>query len=739
LPVPRHAVLISWSSSSSSSSPSHAYRSGANDVLPLLFFLRRPTGNAVTPSPSLPPLLVNSTSIFLLLHLHSPFSSFDAASLHPFVSPSAWVTLAAARVVQQLNRPLGILILSGVVLLPLLLPVARTDNNLKLSSKGKLNETFNDLDRLSMANVKGKSTRLWAFLAATYWVTFVSFYMLWKAYRHVSNLRAAAKARPDVKPEDFTILVRDIPPPPEGQNRKEQVDSYFRGLHPDTFYRSMVITNNKKADKIWEELVSYRKKLAHAEAVFSQSKTESKPNGTRPTNRTGFLGLIGKKVDTIEFCNEKIKELLPKLEAEQKVALRENQQGAALVFFNSRPAAISASQTLHAQMNDTWIISEAPEPRQLLWYNLPKKFYERKIRESIVYIIIFLMVVFYMVPIAFVSAFTTLQNLKKYLPFLKSIVDIPAIKTVLEAYLPQIALIIFLALLPKLLMFLSKAEGITSESHAGRAASGKYFYFIIFNVFIGVTIGGTLFDSFKEVEKHPNSIVTKLGSSLPKNATFFLTFVALKFFVGYGLELSRVVPLVIFHLKKKFLCKTEDEVKEAWAPGDLGYATRVPNDMLIMTIVLCYSVIAPLIIPFGVLYFGIGWLVIRNQALKVYIPSYESYGRMWPHMHTRIIAALIVYQITMIGFFGVKKFYYAPILLPLPVLSIIFAYVCNNLFYPAFDRTPLEVATLNQKKETPNMERVYAAYVPDCLKSDKFDDTDQFEDAPSQVSRTTSF
>lgn len=90
--------------------------------------------------------------------------------------------------------------------------------------------------------------------------------------------------------------------------------------------------------------------------------------------------------------------------------------------------------------------------------------------------------------------------------------------------------------------------------------------------------------------------------------------VALRFFVGYGLELSRIVPLIIFHLKKKYLCKTEAEFKEAWFPGDFGYATRIPGDMLVLTIVLCYSVIAPLIIPFGVVYFGLGWLVLRNQV-----------------------------------------------------------------------------------------------------------------------------
>jgi hypothetical protein len=43
-------------------------------------------------------------------------------------------------------------------------------------------------------------------------------------------------------------------------------------------------------------------------------------------------------------------------------------------------------------------------------------------------------------------------------------------------------------------MILSKAEGIPSKIHAVRASSGKYFYFIVFNVFLGVTIGGTILD-----------------------------------------------------------------------------------------------------------------------------------------------------------------------------------------------------------------------------------------------------
>ena len=78
--------------------------------------------------------------------------------------------------------------------------------------------------------------------------------------------------------------------------------------------------------------------------------------------------------------------------------------------------------------------------------------------------------------------------------------------------------------------------------------------------------------------------------------------------------MSRIIPLIAYHIKRKFLCKTEAELKAAWFPGDLGYATRVPGDMLVVTIVLSYSVIAPMIIPFGVMYFGLGWLILRNQV-----------------------------------------------------------------------------------------------------------------------------
>ncbi|KAE8715354.1 CSC1-like protein ERD4 [Hibiscus syriacus] len=487
-----------------------------------------------------------------------------------------------------LGQVLGILVLSGVVLLPVLLPIAATDDGVKKNAHSTTSNG-SDQDKLSMENIQERSPRLWAFLVATYWVSVVTYFLSWKAYKHVSAPRATALKSDEVKPEQFAVLVRDLPDVAPGQTRKQQVDSYFKSLYSQTFYRSMVVTNNKK-------LEGFKKKLLRAEAIYEEP--ERKGQGTKPTHKTGLLGLCGKKVYSIEYYNEKIKELTQKLEAEQKLTLREKQQGSALVFFTSRVTAALAAQAY-----------------MLRW----------------------------------------------------------------------------------------------------------------------LTTGLAL----KTIEKKPNSIFEILAKSLPRNATFFITFVALKFFVGYGLELSRIEPLIIYHVKRKYLCKSKAELKEAWFPGDISYATRVPTDMLIVTIVLCYSVIAPVIIPFGALYFSLSWLVLLNQALKVYVPAYESYGRMWPHMHTRILGSQSLYQATMLGYFGMSKFYYTPILIPLPILSLVFFLICRKKFYGAFCHTALEV-TNQESKETPHMDQIFKSFIPPSLNSEKLED-EQFEDALSQVSTSESF
>jgi hypothetical protein len=83
------------------------------------------------------------------------------------------------------------------------------------------------------------------------------------------------------------------------------------------------------------------------------------------------------------------------------------------------------------------------------------------------------------------------------------------------------------------------------------------------------------------------------------------------------LELSRLIPVLLFQYKRKFKCKTERELNEAWAPGAFMYHKSVANDLLVFTIGICYATISPVILFFTALYFGLGWLVMRNQVSQL--------------------------------------------------------------------------------------------------------------------------
>ena len=101
------------------------------------------------------------------------------------------------------------------------------------------------------------------------------------------------------------------------------------------------------------------------------------------------------------------------------------------------------------------------------------------------------------------------------------------IRSLLDAYVPQLALLGSLALVPYLLLWLTSLEGFASEGELWTSATDKCFFLLVFNVFIGYTISGTLFGSLQQIIDSPRQVIELLGSSVPPNATFFITYVAL--------------------------------------------------------------------------------------------------------------------------------------------------------------------------------------------------------------------
>ena len=106
---------------------------------------------------------------------------------------------------------------------------------------------------------QNESKRLWAFAVGAYWLTIATFYVLWKSYKHVILLRTQDQSSLTAKPEQYAVLVRDIPSPLTGSIAQE-VEDYFRSLHPGTYESSIIVTNMSKVnlDLLLSMLESFR-------------------------------------------------------------------------------------------------------------------------------------------------------------------------------------------------------------------------------------------------------------------------------------------------------------------------------------------------------------------------------------------------------------------------------------------------------------------------------------------------
>ncbi|CAN1222627.1 Calcium permeable stress-gated cation channel 1 [Linum grandiflorum] len=391
---------------------------------------------------------------------------------------------------------------------------------------------------------------------------------------------------------------------------------------PDQF---TVVYNANKLAGLVKKKKSTRNRLDYYQLKYSRNQAQ------RPMIKTGFLGLRGEKVDAIDFYTSKME----KLSMEQ------------------------------ARNPTLWLTEWAPEPRDVYWKNLAIPYVSLTVRRLLVGVAFFFLTFFFMIPIAMVQSLASIEGIEKAAPFLEPIIEAKFIKSVVQGFLPGIALKLFLIFLPTILMIMSKFEGFISLSSLERRAATRFYIFNIINVFLGSIITGTAFEQLNTFMKQSTSDIPKIiGVAIPMKATFFITYIMVDGWAGIAGEILMLKPLII----------------------------------------------------------------------NVYNQEYESAAAFWPAVHGRVLIALIISQLLMMGLLTTKKAALAtPFLIALPVLTFWFYRFCQGRYEPAFVRYPLQEAkmkdTLEHARE-PNLNLkgyLQQAYVHPVFKGGDDDDDEEEE------------
>ncbi|KAF9978906.1 hypothetical protein BGZ73_008411 [Actinomortierella ambigua] len=411
----------------------------------------------------------------------------------------------------------------------------------------------------------------------------------------------------------------------------------------------------------------------------------------RPTTRLGFLGLFGKKVDKIDHLRQTFF-TLDKAVQKMRTSKIYTMTSTGFVTFENMHAAQILAQTVNTQETLSCYTTTAPEPRDIFWDNASLPPSELTVRSIVINVTLFFLVLFAAGPLTLLSGFLNLDSLEHFFPLLYRIAAIhPILRDLIQGFLPTLGVVIFLALVPKILEGMCESQGIQSYSGIARSIFHKYFIFQIFNVVLIFTIAGTLWQTVDKVYHDLSELARILAESLPKVAPFFVNFTILK---GIGLFPVQMLQIgeVFQQTFKHLFAKTPRDYAESRAPPDLKYGVVYANTLLVFIIILIYSTIKPIILIFGVIYFLIGYVALKYELLYVFFHPNESGGLAWPMVYNRVVVGLLIFQLTMVGLFIVNKsFYFAALLAPLLVCTIWWWWWTDKSYRVTAQYIPLEL------------------------------------------------
>lgn len=561
-----------------------------------------------------------------------------------------------------------VFLVAGILGIFVLLPVNCVGDQLKSIDFSDFSN--NSLDLFTISNVKNGSKWLWLHFCSVYIVTVWVCYLLYYEYKYISLKRIAYFYSSKPQPHQFTILVHSIPVS-AGSSVGDTVENFFTEYYPSTYLSNVVVRRTNRLRGLINDAKKLYKKL---------DRLQSEPN--QPKLKRGCcFGLFGEKVDLVDQYEKKLEGLEENVRLEQsEVSLAGEDVRAAFVSFKSRYDAAIAFH-LQQSINPTqWVAEQAPEPHDVYWPFFSSSFMRRWISKLLVIVAFILLTILFLIPVVIVQGLTNLNQLETWLPFLKSILTLTIVSEVITGYLPSLILQLFLKAVPPIMEFFSSIQGYMALSDIEKSACNKVLWFTIWNVFFANVLSGSALYLINII-LDPKNIPAKLAVAVPAQASFFIAYVVTSGWTGVSSELFRVIPFICSLIRKPFVKSEDDDIEVPSIP----YHKEIPKILFFGLLGITYFFLAPLILPFLLVYLCLGYIIFRNQFLNVYAPKYETAGKFWPIVHNSMIFSLVLMHAIAIGIFTVKKLSIASTLIfPLPVLTLLFNEYCRKRFLPIF-------------------------------------------------------
>ena len=270
------------------------------------------------------------------------------------------------------------------------------------------------------------------------------------------------------------------------------------------------------------------------------------------------LPLIGKKVDTINYCRKEVARLNLEIEQDQREPEKYPLMNSAFIQFNHQVAAHMACQAVshHTPSQMAPRVVEI-SPDDVIWDNMSIKWWESYLRTGGVIIAVCGLIILWGIPVTFTGLLSQIHALIQQYRWLAWLGRAPtAVLSILQGILPQALLAALLALLPIIMRLLARAQGGYTGMTVELSVQMYYFAFLFIQVFLVVSLSSGISNTIEKLYTSPSEVPTILADSLPKAANYFFSYLILQALSVSAGALVQVMGLIKWFILAPLLDST---------------------------------------------------------------------------------------------------------------------------------------------------------------------------------------
>jgi len=505
-----------------------------------------------------------------------------------------------------------------------------------------------------LSNLHPQSDRFWGVVVAAYTLTATFLYLVLAEWHYFLDLRSRHFARAvrglssggaEAVQARRSVMVELIPP----EDRTEAaVRSFFEQLFGEGSVHSCVLPNaSSNIHRLLDRaLPQPARELLQREVAPAGETLLPRDSSSNPSSLAWGLG----------------QQALGAVQILEDVTIGRAVASTGFLTLKSVAHAVEAQQVLLSRAG-RWVVLGAPEPRDLIWQNVPTPMPQVLLRHALAQAACVAGLIFWSAPVALIQGWAEIGNLQKWFPFVKELQGLPVVYSFLTSYLPVVALIGLQCLLPRIFELMAvRYEGHKTKSEIQRIVLNRCFGYQLASLCVTM-ITASIWIELRNILQSPASILGLLSNSLPKVAVYFVTFVLAR--VGVSLPLLLLRPWDLLGGSR------------AEAVARCAFGSEGANAALVLVIGLTYSFIAPAILPACVLYFGLAVLIYRWLFTYVYEPEFDSGGTFWYDLFNSVLLGLLLGTLALVALACVRATpVQVALLVPLPIGVVWFGYWC---------------------------------------------------------------